>query len=120
VEFNERVRSADACEALTAFFEKRPPRFRETSQRRAIPPLRLAPEQKLGPTLEEEGYRKALIRYLCYGADTDSLRQQHARITTSILENLSTEFGSRGTNGGVHEHATCLSSCLPGCFPSKN
>jgi enoyl-CoA hydratase/carnithine racemase len=27
VEFSERVRSADAREALTAFFEKRAPRF---------------------------------------------------------------------------------------------
>ena len=27
VEFSERVRSADAREAVTAFFEKRPPRF---------------------------------------------------------------------------------------------
>lgn len=27
VEFGEKVRSAEAREALTAFFEKRPPRF---------------------------------------------------------------------------------------------
>lgn len=34
-------------------------------------------------------HRKALIRYRCYRRNTDSPRQQHAKITTSILENPS-------------------------------
>jgi formate hydrogenlyase transcriptional activator len=67
-------------------------------------------------TSRSSTHRNALIRYRCYGADTDSPRQQHARITTSIPKNLSLSLDAAKPTKVSMSTQWCLSGCSPGCF----
>jgi formate hydrogenlyase transcriptional activator len=67
-------------------------------------------------TSRSSTHRKVLIVISGTGADTDSPRQQHARITTSVRENLSLSLDPAEPTEVSMSTQGCLSGCLPGCF----